>query len=120
MLAAVLRVTETPRRVETRRQVAEQAAFVGERLARRIVPPGRRPRSRRQHLQDHRPPAWLTADARRARDTKNTQSLAIPGQDRNDRPIDRHSQGVQRTTDDRPQRRRIKLHDVDAPTACGD
>jgi hypothetical protein len=44
----------------------------GERLPHRIVPPGRRPLSRRQHLQDQRPGARLTANARRARDTEHT------------------------------------------------
>jgi hypothetical protein len=49
VLAVVFRVTEAPRRLGTWRQAVEQAAFVGERLARRVVPPGRR---RTVHIPD--------------------------------------------------------------------
>jgi hypothetical protein len=62
MLAVLLRVTETPEAPLDPVAGRRAGRFVGERLPRRTVPPGRRPRNRRQHLQDHRPRARLTAN----------------------------------------------------------
>ena len=112
MLAAVFGVTQAPRRLETRRQVLKQTSFVGERLARRIVPPGRRPRVAGStfKITDH---PRASPPTRAEPETKNTQSLAIPRQDR--RPTNRQARPRRPARPTIGRGRRIKLHEVDAP-----